>query len=82
MMADFSLSICVCFRLSCSIGKVGDVYRPVDSSSNLKEFVLVGFYDAAEAKAATSQIKSAPYIGSVAVTADEAKPWLLDLYPR
>jgi hypothetical protein len=61
---------------------VGDVYRPLDSDSNLKEFVLVGFYEKSHVGVAVSTIKMAQYIGSVAVTADEAKPWLLDLYPR
>jgi RNA recognition motif-containing protein len=64
------------------IGKVADIYRPVDSMTFPKEFALVGFYHPEEVQAAIRLINKERYVNNIAVTAEEAKQWLLDLYPK
>jgi hypothetical protein len=64
------------------IGEVGDVYRPNDSQTFPKEFALVGFYKFDHVATAVRCIKQFENIEGIHVTADEAKPWLLDLYPK
>jgi hypothetical protein len=64
------------------IGTVGDIYRPVDSQTFPKEFALVGFYDHAHVASAIQCLRSEQFINNVHVVAEEAKPWMLDLYPK
>mmetsp|Transcript_21577 Transcript_21577/g.36129 ORF Transcript_21577/g.36129 Transcript_21577/m.36129 type:complete len:130 (-) Transcript_21577:108-497(-) len=64
------------------VGKIGDVYRPVDSAFMPKDFALVGFYDPLHVQAAIALLNGNSLIEGISVTAEEAKPWLLDLYPR
>jgi RNA recognition motif-containing protein len=47
-----------------------------------KEFALVGFYHPEEVQAAIRLMNKERYINNIAVTAEEAKQWLLDLYPK
>lgn len=71
-----------CFNLPHRIGTVGDIYRPVDSQTFPKEFALVGFYDRAHVASAIQCLRSEQFINNVHVVAEEAKPWMLDLYPK
>lgn len=64
------------------IGTVADIYRPIDSMTFPKEFALVGFYDPAHVQAAISLLRREGVVDSVPVSAEEAKQWLLDLYPK
>jgi RNA recognition motif-containing protein len=64
------------------IGKIGDLYRPIDSMTFPKEFALVGFYDPAHVQAAIQLLRREGAIEGIPVTGEEAKQWLLDLYPR
>lgn len=61
---------------------VGDLYRPIDTQTFPKEFALVGFYDPAHVVSAIKCMKRERYIDNIAVTGEEAKQWLLDLYPK
>lgn len=70
------------YYTSCRIGKVGDIYRPIDSMTFPKEFALVGFYDHAHVQLAIQLLKREGAIDGVPVSGDEAKQWLLDLYPK
>jgi RNA recognition motif-containing protein len=47
-----------------------------------KEFALVGFYDPAHVQAAIELLRREGAIEGIPVTGEEAKQWLLDLYPR
>lgn len=64
------------------IGTVADIYRPVDSQTFPKEFALVGFYNPAHVAAAIQCLRSEQFINNVHVVVEEAKPWMLDLYPK
>jgi len=64
-----------------SVGFVADFYRPVSVQKESKEFVFVGFHDMDHVKIATQKC-SLSFIGGIQVTVEEAKPWLLELYPR
>jgi RNA recognition motif-containing protein len=64
------------------IGKIGDLYRPMDSMTFPKEFALVGFYDPAHVQAAIQLLRREGAIEGIPVSGEEAKQWLLDLYPR
>ncbi len=76
------LPIVFLFPLLHRIGTVGDIYRPVDSQTFPKEFALVGFYDRAHVASAIQCLRSEQFINNVRVVAEEAKPWMLDLYPK
>ena len=66
----------------CRIGEVGDLYRPNDSQTFPKEFVFVGFYSEAHASNAIRCLNTEQFINNVRVSAEDAKLWLLELYPR
>ena len=73
---------CFCFSLFCnSIGEIGDLYRPVGNSGELKEFAFVGFYNQLHVQLAV-KTKGNSIIGSTPVKVEEAKSWLLELYPK
>ncbi len=65
-------------------GIVGDIYRPVDQNNQQRQFVFVGFYDQRHVTAAISKMSNAmnPTIEDVDVSVEEAKLWMLELYPR
>ena len=81
-----SIYIVTCIKLISlclnRIGKVGDVYRPIDSMTFPKEFALVGFYKNEHVSAAIAILTKDKFIDNIEVTAEEAKQWLLDLYPK
>ena len=47
-----------------------------------KEFALVGFYKNEHVSAAIAILTKDKFIDNIEVTAEEAKQWLLDLYPK
>lgn len=65
-------------------GVVGDIYRPIDQNNVQRQFVFVGYFDQRHVLAATTKMASAvnPTIEDVDVTVEEAKLWMLELYPR
>jgi len=64
-----------------SIGDLGDLYRPMGNVGERKEFAFVGFYDKNHVQFAV-KTKGNFVIGSTNVTVEEAKSWLLELYPK
>ena len=47
-----------------------------------REFTLVGFYSKTEVNKAIELFKNQLYLDGAAVTVSEAKPWLIELYPK
>jgi hypothetical protein len=64
------------------IGQVGDIYRPKGPGNVPKEFAFVGFYDPVHVKNAISSVFLSSTIEGKVVSVEEAKTWVLDLYPR
>jgi len=64
------------------IGEVADLYRPIDLSMQRLEFTLVGFYKKAQVLKAIELFKNQLYLDGTAVSVEEAKPWLVELYPK
>lgn len=46
------------------------------------EFTLVGFYTKAQVVKAIELFKNQLYLDGTAVSVEEAKPWLVELYPK
>ena len=68
--------------ISFRIGEVADLYRPIDLSMQRLEFTLVGFYKKAQVLKAIELFKNQLYLDGTAVSVEEAKPWLVELYPK
>jgi len=54
----------------------------VDLSMQKLEFILVGFYSKNEVKKAIELFHNQLYLDGTAVKVQEAKPWLIELYPK
>lgn len=64
-----------------SIGQIGDIYRPIGNSGELKEFAFVGFYNPKHVHDAV-RLKNRGTIGKTTVAVEELKSWMLELYPK
>lgn len=64
------------------IGKVADIYRPLDSMGQPKELALVGFYEPDLVNLAIENSQEENFIEGKYVTVESAKQWFLELYPR
>lgn len=46
------------------------------------EFTLVGFYTKVQVRKAIELFQNQLYLDGTAVSVEEAKPWLVELYPK
>ena len=64
------------------VGEIGDVYRPLGTDNGFKEFAFVGFYDKTHVDGAIAIMQMQSNINDKDVTVEEAKTWILELYPK